>query len=63
MDKKLSTQELTPLLNYKRAADYLNISISTLQHMVGRNEITFYKIGGSIRFQLSDLDEFRITKK
>ena len=39
-------------------AEFLGISKSTLYLMVETRKLPFYKIGGSLRFKMSDVEEF-----
>jgi excisionase family DNA binding protein len=61
--EQLNNTPTSSLFDYKNAAKYVSLSVSTLQHMVGRNEISFIRIGGSIRFEKSDLDDFIASNK
>jgi excisionase family DNA binding protein len=45
------------LLSVREAADYLGTTSATLYTKVWRREITFIKLGRSVRFDLEDLDE------
>jgi excisionase family DNA binding protein len=42
----------------RQAADYLGISINTINHWVSERRIIFVKLGTLVRFRKSDLDRF-----
>lgn len=49
------------LLTVQEAAEYLGVADGTVYRLARRREITHYRIGiagGTIRFDLHDLDEF-----
>lgn len=43
------------LLNVKEAAAFLKVSVSTVRHLQQQREVSFIKVGGSVRFAKSDL--------
>jgi excisionase family DNA binding protein len=49
------------LLNTKQAADYLGRDVYFVRRLVQNREIRHYKIGGRLRFDPADLDDFLIT--
>ena len=46
-------------LNKKEAADYLRISVSSIDRKIREGEIKFSKLGGRVVFKKSDLDNYR----
>lgn len=44
------------LLTAKQAAEYLTLSADTVYRLARQHEITFVKIGASVRFTYEDLD-------
>jgi excisionase family DNA binding protein len=44
------------LLNVRQAADYLGTTAASLYTKVWRREISFIKLGRSVRFDVKDLD-------
>lgn len=51
------------LLTRKELANFLRISIATLQTMMKKNEIPFYKINKRILFKKSEIDEWLNQRK
>lgn len=51
------------LLTRKELAEFLRISIATLQTMMKNREIPFYKINKRIIFKKSDIDEWLKQRK
>uniref|UniRef100_UPI0035A86C6A helix-turn-helix domain-containing protein n=1 Tax=Mesorhizobium sp. LHD-90 TaxID=3071414 RepID=UPI0035A86C6A len=49
---------LEPPLSERHAALRLGVSVDTLQRIRKRNEISYRKIGGRVRYTLADLREF-----
>ena len=47
----LPTRPLTP----REAAQFLSVSPRTLSRLVKRGDLPVYKVGGSLRYKLSDL--------
>ena len=68
-DVKMSTPEIIQPrenMNAKQAADYLGVSVSTVNHRALSGEIKSAKLGGRRIFRRADLDEYienHITKK
>lgn len=46
------------LLNIKEVADYTGLSQHTLYTMVSKRRIPFVKLGGALRFDSEQLDEW-----
>lgn len=46
------------LISPKELAKYLKISQATIYRLIERRKITFLKIGGSLRFSKSDIEEY-----
>jgi len=46
------------LLTIKEASEYLGISVKGIYNMVNRRQIPFIKIGGRLRFDKIDLDNW-----
>ena len=51
------------LLTIKQAAEFLTMSESRVRYEVFRKNISFFKIGRSIRFCQEDLVEWVVSKK
>lgn len=50
---------MTPLLKKPEAADFLGVSVRTLEGMIKRGVLPAYKIGPkSVRLRREDLDEY-----
>ena len=45
-------------LTITEAAEYLNVSVRFMRRRVAQREIPYLKLGGLVRFELDDLDEF-----
>jgi excisionase family DNA binding protein len=50
------------ILTIKEVSEYLKVTERTLYRLAQEGKIPAFKVGGSWRFQLSDLDEW-ITKQ
>ena len=51
-------------LNAKEAAQYLRLaSVGVLRNMVSQRRVPFYKLGRSLRFKRSDLDQLIESSK
>lgn len=48
-------------LTYKQLAEYLNLSKPTIEDLLIKNGLKYYKIGSTYRFKKSDVDEFMNT--
>lgn len=53
---------LQPLLDKKDLAKLLKLSISRVSYEVHKENIPFFKIGRSVRFKLSDIEQWIATK-
>lgn len=53
------------LLTEQQAANYLTLAPGTLSvwRSTGRNNLPFVKIGGSVRYRLSDLDAWMASRE
>jgi excisionase family DNA binding protein len=51
-----------PLVDIPQAADFLNTSDRHIRHLVSKREITVTRIGNKIRFRISDLNTYAITR-
>lgn len=51
-----------PLLDLPQAADFLNTSDRHIRHLISKREITVTRIGNKIRFRISDLNTYAITR-
>lgn len=49
-------------MSKKEAADYLHISLGTLNDWIGTSDIPYKHIGKTYRFNRNDLDKFMATK-
>jgi len=60
MDQKWSGPQSPPesMVNVKAAAAFLGISPSNVYAWVERDQVPHYRIGCSIKFRLSELDEW-----
>lgn len=50
-------------MNYKELSEYLNLSKPTIEDLLIKNGMRYFKVGSTYRFKKSDVDEFmeRIT--
>lgn len=50
-------------MTYKELAEYLNLSKPTIEDLLIKNGMRYFKVGSTYRFKKSDVDEFmeRIT--
>lgn len=46
------------LITLKELAKFLGISKSTVYLMVETRKLPFFKVGGSLRFKMSDIEEY-----
>jgi|TARA_R110000796_G_scaffold123169_2_gene237473 excisionase family DNA binding protein len=51
------------LLNKNDLKEYLNISVGKIDLMMKNNEIDYFKIGKSVRFDKNSVDKFKIKNK
>ncbi|MDV7698005.1 helix-turn-helix domain-containing protein [Chryseobacterium soli] len=52
------------MLTTKEAASYLGLSVITVRRKVGKGEITSYRPNkGKLYFEISDLDEYLLSKR
>jgi excisionase family DNA binding protein len=65
----MDTQEVStvpinpdPLLDLPQAADFLNTSDRHIRHLISKREITVTRIGNKIRFRISDLNSYAVTR-
>jgi excisionase family DNA binding protein len=56
--RKSSSATMSPLLTYQEAADYLRISLATIDRMVRAGEISSVLIRGRRLFRIPDLEEY-----
>lgn len=52
-----------PLMTVQEVIKYLNISRTTLHRIVKDGELISYKIKGSLRFKIEDVEEYVRTSK
>ncbi|MBL0847570.1 helix-turn-helix domain-containing protein [Mammaliicoccus fleurettii] len=45
-------------LTYKQLAEYLNLSKPTIDDLLIKNGLPYYKVGSTYRFKKSDVDNF-----
>ncbi|PPF73606.1 DNA-binding protein [Pseudoclavibacter sp. Z016] len=45
------------LLTVQQAAEYLNVSVSTVRRLRAQGQLAFVKLGSSVRFTPDDLDD------
>ena len=53
----------TAVMTVQEVADYLNVDPKTVYRLVNRGELPGFKVGGSWRFQKSDLDAWIAKQK
>jgi excisionase family DNA binding protein len=51
------------LLNKNDLKEYLNVSVGKIDLMMKNNEIDYFKIGKSVRFDKNSVDKFKIKNK
>ena len=51
-----------PLLDIEQAADFLFTSERHVRHLISKREITVTRIGNKVRFRISDLNTYVITR-
>jgi len=56
--QKLSGAIMSPLLTYQEAANYLRISLATIDRMVRAGEISSVLIRGRRLFRIRDFDDY-----
>ena len=56
--QKLSDAIISPLMTYQEAANYLRISLATIDRMVRAGEISSVLIRGRRLFRIRDLAEY-----
>lgn len=54
----MSTNLAKRYLNIKEVSRYLGFSVHTLYSWVSQRRISYYKIGGRLRFDQQELDRF-----
>lgn len=61
----INLSELTgeELVDANVAAQLLGIAVRTVRDMASRRELPIYKIGRSVRFKVSELKEWRESRK
>ncbi|KZM69668.1 helix-turn-helix domain-containing protein [Nocardia terpenica] len=45
-------------LDVEAAAVYLGVKVRFIRRLVAERRVVFYKVGGHVRFKVSDLEEF-----
>ena len=56
-EKSVAPKKEIRLMTIKQAAEYLGTTPATLYTKIWRREISFIKLGRSVRFDVKDLDE------
>ena len=51
-----------PLTDIKGGADYLFTSERHIRHLISKREITVTRIGNKVRFRISDLNTYLVTR-
>jgi len=51
-----------PLLDLPQAADFLATSDRHIRHLISKREITVTRIGNKVRFRISDLNTYLVTR-
>ena len=55
---------MSPLLTIKQAAERLNLSVSSLNHLMARGEVSPVRLSdGIVRFELHELERFIRTRR
>lgn len=52
-----------PLIDLPAAADFLATSDRHIRHLISKREITVTRIGNKIRFRISDLNTYAISRR
>lgn len=58
-----STHNNSDLLTIQEAANFLNLKVSRMYYLRFYNKIPYYKIGASIRFSKTDLNNWVVSQK
>ncbi|MFD3244374.1 helix-turn-helix domain-containing protein [Staphylococcus simulans] len=45
-------------MTYKELSEYLNLSKPTIEELLIKNNMRYYRVGATYRFKKSDVDEF-----
>ena len=45
-------------LTVEQAAEYLNTNVRFIRRIVAERRVVFYKVGGHVRFSMTDLENF-----
>jgi excisionase family DNA binding protein len=56
--RKASSTTMSPLMTYQEAAEYLRISLATIDRMVRAGEISSVLIRGRRLFRITDLNDY-----
>ena len=51
-----------PLLDIKQAADFYFTTQRHMRHLISKREITVTRIGNKVRFRVSDLNAYLVTR-
>lgn len=51
-----------PLLDIKQGADFIFTSTRHMRHLISKREITVTRIGNKVRFRVSDLNTYLVTR-
>lgn len=57
-DNQSSDSNPDKLLTITQAAERLQVSVTTVRRLQQRRQIPFIKVGGSVRFDASDIDSY-----
>jgi excisionase family DNA binding protein len=62
-NKDYKTIMVQPMLDVPHAAEFLSVKVPTIRKWVAQRTLTYYKIGGLIRFRYEDLTSFLEERK
>jgi excisionase family DNA binding protein len=49
---------MDPLLTTEDVAEFFRVDVVTIRRMIGKGELTAYRVGGEYRFKRADIDEY-----
>ena len=53
-----NTVEVETYMTINGLAEYIKLATGTIYNKIARNEIPYFKIGGSVRFKKSEIDNW-----
>lgn len=54
---------MEPLLTTEDVADFFRMDVATVRRMIGKHELTAYRVGGEYRFRRADIDAYLERQK